>query len=313
MLDLTNLAKKDAPATGAFIRDTYTEAFEKDVLAVSMKTPVIVDFWAPWCGPCKQLMPVLEKLVTEAKGAVHMVKVDIDKSPELAQIFRVQSVPTVYAFWQGQPVEGFMGGKPESELRAFIDKIKKLGGTGLPDGERPVADVTKEMAQAEKFFAEGAYTDAMAAYSIVLDIAPDNMDAMAGIGWCFVAEHSLEGVAELLSQLSPEQKKHPRITGLQFILDMSDSTLDLEDVSSLQAKLDKEPGNLVVRYDIARIKIAQCDLPAAIDTLVELTRRNRDWEEQKGRKLLLQLFDVMGNAHPLTLQGRRKLSTVLFS
>ncbi|MFN7113667.1 MAG: thioredoxin [Alphaproteobacteria bacterium] len=315
MLDLTTLgAAKTNSAAGAAIRETTTEAFEQDVLKLSMRVPVIVDFWATWCGPCKQLMPLLEKTVTEAGGKVHMVKVDIDKNPELAQVFRVQSVPTVYAFWQGQPVDGFMGGKPESELRAFVQKLTALAGQAANDetGAAPV-DVTADMKRADDFFAAGAYTDAMATYSIVLDVAPDNMEAMAGIGWCFVAEKSPEGVAEILSQLDAEQLKHPRIQGLSFLMAQSEAANELADAPTLAAQIAKEPKNHAARFDLARVQLAGCDVDGAIDTLIDLTRHDREWQDQKARKLLLSLFDAMGNTHPQTAQGRRKLSAVLFS
>lgn len=313
MLDLTSLGKP-AAAPNAFIRETHTDAFERDVMAQSMQTPVIVDFWATWCGPCKQMMPALEKVVTEANGKVMMAKVDIDKNPELAQVFRIQSVPTVYAFWQGQPVDGFMGGKPESELRAFVQKLSALAGSAANDAAAPAAvDVTEDMKRADGFFAAGSYTDAMAAYSTVLDVAPDNMDAMAGIGWCFVAEKSPEGVSEILSQLTDEQKQNPRIQGLSFILALAEEASSLQDAETLAAALDKNPKDNAARLDLARVQIAACDIDGAINTLVDLTRRDREWQDQKARKLLLSLFDALGNGHPLTAQGRRKLSAVLFS
>jgi putative thioredoxin len=257
------------------------------------------------------LLPVLEKVVAAAGGAVQMVKVDIDKNPELAQIFRVQSVPTVYAFWQGQPVDGFMGGKPESELKAFVDKLIKLAGTAKPAASAKM-DITPLMEKAAVHLAGGEYTEAMALYSTVLDAAPDNMQAMAGIGWCFVGEQSLEGLAELLSQLTPEQKRDKAMAGLMFLMKKMED-MDTGAPETLQAKVDQKPDDLAARYDFAQSLLAALDLSGAIDQLVEITRRNRDWQDQKARKLLLEIFDALGNAHPLTAQGRRRLSAVLFS
>lgn len=312
MLDLTQLQKPEAAPAAAYIRDTHSDAFENDVLKASMTRPVIVDFWATWCGPCKQLIPMLEKAVTAAGGAVHMVKVDIDKNPELAQIFRVQSVPTVYAFWQGQPVDGFMGGKPESELKAFIEKLVKLGGAAANTDDAEGVDVAPLMEKADAHLAAGEYTDAMALYSTALDAAPDNMEAMAGIGWCFVGERSLEGVSELLSQLSDEQKEDKAFKGLFFLMQQAED-MDVAAPDSLQEKVEKNAADLAARYDLARAHLAALDIPAAIDQLVELTRRDREWQDQKARRLLLEIFDALGNTHPLTAQGRRQLSAVLFS
>lgn len=315
MLDLTATsipaaAPKDA-GTAAFIRDTDTARFETDVIAASMKTPVIVDFWATWCGPCKHMMPMLEKVVSEAGGAVHLVKVDIDKCTQLAQIFRVQSVPMVYAFFQGQPVDGFMGAKPESELRAFVDKLKKM--VTAPAPVDPAADIAPIMQAADKFFQAGDYTNAMAQYSTALDAVPDNMDALAGIGWCFIAQKEIDAVREILSGLSPEQLDTPRIRGLSFIVDAGIAAEGLDDIATLSARVEKDPKNLAVRFDLSRQLLAVGDIEGAIDQLVELTRRNREWEEQRARAFLLEILEALGAGHPLAAQGRRRLSSVLFS
>ncbi|MEZ0223915.1 MAG: tetratricopeptide repeat protein [Alphaproteobacteria bacterium] len=315
MLDLS-LGQKDKTPENPFIRDTDAARFEDDVLSVSLKTPVIVDFWAPWCGPCKQMMPALEKTVAEARGAVHLVKVNVDKNPELAEVFRVQSVPTIFAFFQGQPVDGFMGGRSETELRAFVVKLTKLGGAipaDKPPEQLSAENIGKLMAEGEKNFREGKYGDAMASYSNVLDSAPDNLDALGGLGWCLLAGKDLEALTEFVGQVTPEQLSYARLKGLKLVLDLATAAQDMSEVPALSEKLARNPKDLQARYDLAVRKIAEADLEAGIDALVELTRRDREWKEQKARKLLLELFDGMGPSHPLTASGRRRLSSVLFS
>jgi putative thioredoxin len=313
MLDLGLGQKKEAPQS-AFIRETDASRFEEDVLAVSLKTPVIVDFWAPWCGPCKQMMPALEKTVSEAQGQVHLVKVNVDKNPELAEVFRVQSVPTVYAFFQGQPVDGFMGARGEAELRTFVEKLSKMSGVAEQKPEALAAEnIGKVMAEADKNFREGKLDEAMASYSHVLDSAPDNLDALAGIGWCLLAAKDIEALTEFVGQATPEQLTYSRLKGLKLVIDLVTQAEDVDDADTLTAKLAKNPKDLQARYDLALRHLSMGDLEAAIDTLVELTRRDREWQEQKARKLLLELFDSMGPSHPLTASGRRRLSSVLFS
>lgn len=314
MLDLTgNLQPKAAPS--AHIRETDSARFENDVLAASMQKPVIVDFWAPWCGPCKQMMPHIEKVVTEAKGAVELVKVNVDASPELAEVFRVQSVPAVFAFFQGQPIDGFMGARSEKDLKAFVDKILKLAGVPAnEDGAKPdPALIAKQLETAATFLRDEKYDDAMAAFSTVLDADPENAEAFAGIGWCFVAQKDLAALEEYLANLEPALLESPKLKGLAFLLARARDAAALEDAAALIARLEKNPKDHAARYDLALQRLGAADLAGAIDQLVELTRKDREWQEQKARKLLLELFDAMGPQHPLTAQGRRKLSTVLFS
>ncbi|MDI1228482.1 MAG: tetratricopeptide repeat protein [bacterium] len=298
----------------AYIRDADPGNFEEAVIAASMKNPVVVDFWAPWCGPCKQMTPVIEKVVTEQAGAVTLVKINVEKYPELGELFRVQSVPMVYAFYQGQPVDGFTGSKPEKDLRVFIDKlVKNHGGAKEEAGGPDPLLVAKIMAAAHKHFREGQYTDAMAQYSTALDYDEKNMEALAGIGWCFVAEKDVESLTAFVGEMTPEQKTYSRIKGLDMLLQKRTESETLPAIDALQTKLEKKPKDHQARYDLAVQHLALLDIESAIDDIVELTRHDREWQEQKARKLLLEIFDALGNDHPLTGQGRRRLSTVLFS
>ncbi len=303
MLDLSLSAA--AKNKDADIKDTDASRFEKDVLHVSMTRPVIVDFWAPWCGPCKQMMPALEKAVGDTKGAVALVKVNIDNNPELAQAFRVQSVPMVYAFFQGQPVDGFMGAKPPSEISAFIEKLKKLSGVN----ENMPAEADREtraklMAQATASFSKDDIEGAMTAYSQVLETDPENLEALSGIGWCFVAQKDTESLKAMMEDIPAAQQSHPRIKGLKFIIDKG---VEGGDKSVTAPKTNDE------RYTFALHKMAALDIGDAIDALVDLTKKDREWQEQNARKLMLEIFEALGPTHPLTRDGRRKLSAVLFS
>jgi putative thioredoxin len=292
MIDLLGAQPKPSGIASSFIKDTDEIHFEQDVLQASMEKPVIVHFWSPGSATCKQLMTQLEKLVTGAAGAVMLAKVNVNKSPGLAQALRIQSVPTVYAFFQGKPVDGFAGSKPEAELRALVDGLKKLAGGGAADDKAAIAEhVKKFMAEADDFFKQGSLNEAMERYSGALELDQDNMEALGGIGWCLLSQgdaadakasdiNSGSGAAvvrEMLGQLSPEQLKAPRLQGLQYILSLGD-----------------EAG----------------DIPGLIDRLVAEIKKNREGE---AKAKLLKIFEALGNAHPLTAPGRRKLSTVLFS
>jgi putative thioredoxin len=309
MMDLNlNIGAKASVPGGAHA--TTTEAFERDVLHASMDAPVIVDFWATWCGPCKQMMPVLEKTVAAAGGAVKMVTVDIDKNPELAQVFRVQSVPMVYAFFKGQPVDGFLGAKPESELKAFVAKLAALAAGPKEPGAPDAALAKQLISDGDTLFRDGDAVKAMEKYAAALEADPENAAALGAIGWCLLAQGDLESVREMTSQLEAAQKAEPRIKGLIFVVETADSA---PETSDLEKVLAKNPKDHQARFALALQRIAVADLSAAVDGLVELTRLDREWQDQQARKLLLTLFESMGPHHPVTVRGRRALSSVLFS
>ncbi len=316
MIDL-QLGTQPKPSAASFIKDTDELHFEQDALQASMTKPVIVQFWSTGSALCKQLTQVLEKLVGEAGGSVLLAKVNAGKNPGLVQALRIQSVPTVYIFFQGKPVDGFAGSKPEAELRLMVDGLKKLAGTLPPDeGDKAaIAEhVKKFMTEADDFFKQGKLNEAMERYSGALELDPDNMEALGGIGWCLLSQGDAASVREMLGQLTPEQLKALRLQGLQFMISpRRRSQSGLESVSALVEKLMKNPKDLQAHYDLALHYLAEGQLEKGIDMLVSLTRLSREWQEQKARKLLLEVFEAMGNMHPLTLKGRRKLSAVLFS
>lgn len=305
------------PKQNPHIRDTVSDSFEDDVLRVSLTRPVVVDFWAPWCEPCKQLTPVLEKIVTAAGGAVDLVKVDIEANPELAQIFRVQSVPMVYAFFQGHPVDGFMGARPESEIKAFVEKLVQLGGKP-PQAEAPVAAVdaaavAKWVAEGDVFFRDGNVDGALERYGMALDADPAQASAFSGIGWCLLTLGDIDSLREMTANAEDTIKNNPRVKGLAFVVTQAEAAQSLPPASDLEAKISANNADHQARHDLALKKIGAGDLAGALDTLIDLTRLDREWSEQKARKLLLDLFEAMGSSHPLTASSRRKLSAILFS
>ncbi len=309
MLDLGLTPAK--PTATSFL-DITPQNFESAVLLASQSKPVIVQFWAPWCGPCRQLKPALEKVVGDAKGAVGMVRVNIDDNPELAQALRVQSVPMVYAFYQGQPVDGFVGVRPESELKAFVAKLAALTGAVANDSAVDAVAVKKTLDQAAQFFADGQLTEAMAAYSTAYDMDPDNAAALAGIAWCFVAEKNLEAFAAVTEELSEELQKAKELAGLLQVKAWCSDGVDL-DVAALTAQVTAAPQEHAARFDLAQAQLATLEIETAIDNLLTIIRKQRDWENGRAREKLVAVLDALGPLHPMTKPARRQLSAVLFS
>jgi putative thioredoxin len=293
-----------AGAPDALIKDVGIESFAAEVLDASMQVPVLVDFWAPWCGPCKQLTPILEKLVKAAKGAVRMVKINIDENQEIARQLRIQSIPTVYLFKDGQPVDGFMGALPESEIKAFLAKW-----TG-PAGPSPVAEVLEA---AKAALAAGDIATAAQAYATILQEAPGEIAAVAGLARCYLAAGDLKRAEETLALTPPEGRTAPDIVSVQAMVSLAKEAGAAGDPAALKARLAENPMDHAARYDLAMALIARGDREGAVDSLMEILRADRKWNDEAARKKLLTLFEAFGADDPVTMAGRRKLSALLFS
>jgi len=290
------------------IIDVDTMDFEKNVLEESLKTPVIVDFWAPWCGPCKQLMPVLEKAVTAEGGAVVLAKINIDNNPELAQAMQVQSVPTVLAFYQGQPIDGFMGAKPESEVTAFVNRVAKHGG-GAPaaDGASSDEHIRAFLDKADAVLDGGNWQEAQAAYAKVLQADPGNEDAVAGFIRSFIVAGKPEEARKFFDQVREKLDKiPPAIAALETHLELLGEAPE-KDSSAIKG--DK-PQDI---YDLAMVLFRDGRYEDSVEKFLDMVEKNKDWKDGQARKQLIRVFEALGNAHPVTVSGRRRLSSILFS
>ncbi len=295
-----------APA-GDLIKESSEAAFAQDVIEVSQEVPVIVDFWAPWCEPCKQLGPLLEKVVTEANGAVKMVKIDIDQNQNLAQQLRIQSIPAVYAFYQGKPVDAFQGAQPESQIREFVTKLTQTAGT---EEKSPVDEALE---QAEALIESGQFEQAGAVYSQVVQHAPDNITAKAGLARCCIETGNTAGAQELIDTLSDDERMDTAFTSVISSLDLAEKAAEAGDLGPLQVAVDANPKDHEARYNLALALYAGGQAEAAIDALIEIIRQNRGWNDDAARLELLKLFEAIGPTDPLTMDGRKKLSSILFS
>jgi len=291
------------------IKDSDQNKFAQDVIDASMQVPVIVDFWATWCGPCKTLGPLIEKVVKEAKGAVRLVKIDVDSNQALAGQLRIQSIPAVYAFFQGRPVDGFVGAQPESQLRQFVQRLVKMAAAG--QGPSPIDEA---LDQAEAAIAEGDYEAASAIFGQVLDHESDNARAIAGLVRCSIAAGDLAGAKEMLAGVTPEVLKDPAMASVASQLELAEAGQKAAgQTQQLQARIDANPKDFEARYDLAVAQFAAGEREAAIDQLLEIFKASRAWNEEAARKQLVKFFEAMGPTDPLTLAGRRKLSSLMFS
>ncbi|MCA3263105.1 MAG: thioredoxin [Telmatospirillum sp.] len=303
MDQLIGAAKANA-AGGDLVVDSTDEAFEKDVLAASAKVPVIVDFWAPWCGPCKQLGPAIEKVVREAKGAVKLVKINIDEHPYFAQQLRVQSIPAVFAFKAGRPVDAFLGALPEGDIRKFVKKLL---------GDKGPSPIEQALEQAKEAFDAGDAPTAAALYAQILQHEPANAKAVAGLVKCQIAAGELDAAAAMLADLPPELAKDAEIAAAKTALDVARQGEKAGDVAPLRAKLEANPADHETRVAFALALFAGGAAEEAIDQMLDLYKRDRNWNEGAARAQLVKFFEALGNTHPATIQGRRRLSSLMFA
>ncbi len=286
------------------IKDTDTQTFAADVLDASMTVPVVVDFWAPWCGPCKTLGPALEKAVLATRGKVRMVKVNVDQNQDLAMQMRVQSIPTVYGFFQGRPVDAFMGAVPESQIKTFVDKL-----AGLSQQRSPLDDA---LDQAEAALQSGDAPTAEAIYRQILAHDPENAGGYLGLAKAAMAQGKTEEVSALIAAAPAALAAEPELLALKSQIDLA-AQAGGADAAALHARLEADPDDHQSRYDLAMALYGAGDGAGAIDALLEIIRRDRDWDDQAARKQLLKLFEALGPTDPLTVKGRRRLSAILFS
>lgn len=294
-----------APA-GDLIKDVSEAEFMKDVVEASMETPIIVDFWAPWCGPCKTLGPQLEAAVTAAKGAVKMAKVNVDEAQGIAGQMRVQSIPTVYAFHKGQPIDGFQGAVPESEIKAFVERVVEAGGGDASGG------LDDAIAAAEEMMETGEVADAMQVFAAVAEEDPTSAVAFAGMARCYLALEQVEEAEAVLNGVTAEISSASEIEAVFAQIELAKQAQDAGPVGELKAAVDADPANHQARFDLAQALHAAGETEAAVEALLELFKRDREWNDGAAKTQLFTIFDALKGNDPIVLNGRRKLSSMIF-
>ena len=292
------------PPAGDIIMDVTMASFAKDVLEASRKLPVLVDFWAPWCQPCKQLTPILEKVVRGYGGKVRLAKVNIDENQTLANQLRIQSIPTVYAFRDGRPLDGFQGAQPESMVRSFVERLL---------GEEAALDAAAAITAADQALEAGDLQGAAEVYAAILQEDPQNVAALAGLARCYLKSGDVARAEQTLGLVPPDKREAAPVASVRAALELAKVAGKAGDIGALEAKVDAAPANHQARIDYAVALAAAGRKTEAAEQLLESFRRDRKWNEEAARKQLVQLFDAWGPKDPATLEGRRKLSSILFS
>jgi putative thioredoxin len=297
------------PTQGAapLIFDTTADRFRQDVVEASRQALILVDFWAEWCGPCKQLGPALERLVATYGGRVRLAKVDVDKNQMLAAQFRVQSIPMVYAFLDGQPVDGFAGALPDSQLKQFVDRLVQR--VADPSG----VDVAPVLAAAQEAMAATQPEDAAALFGQVLEVDPENITAIAGLARALLALGQAEDAQAVLDQAPAAKANDPQIAQVRAALELSAQAQPLDELEALAADVAATPTDHAKRFELANGLFAAGNAEAAVDHLLEIIQRDRAWNEGAARQQLLKIFEAVGLEDPFTIAARRRLSTILFS
>ena len=297
-------ATLDAPASaGGDVTETTTQTFMQDVIEASREVPVLVDFWAPWCGPCKQLAPVLEKAVRAFKGAVKLVKMNIDEHPEIAGQLGIRSIPAVIAFRQGQPMDGFVGVQTESQIKTFLERLAGPATDG----------VDELMAEAETAQAAGQHDQAMMLYSEVLQRDPENVAAMAGLGLVSVAAGNVDAAKDLYGPIPEPMRREAPIEALAKAIALAEQAAALGGAAELRRKVEANPADHQARFDLAVVLAGEGDKAGAVAALVEILRREREWNENAAQKELMNFFEAWGPKDPATIAGRRKMASILFA
>ncbi|MEQ1613116.1 MAG: thioredoxin [Hyphomicrobiaceae bacterium] len=293
-----------AALPGEVIKDTTTANFVKDVIETSRKVPVLVDFWADWCGPCKQLTPLIEKVVKSYGGKVRLVKMNIDQHPSIPGQLGVQKLPTVMAFRDGRPMDGFMGVQPESAIKTFIDRLL---------GDDVAGELEAALAAGEEAFQAGDIQGAAEIYASILEENRDEPGALAGLARCYLKTGDITRAEQTIGLVPPDKRKNPAVAAVQAAIELAHKAAEAGDTGELETKVAANPADHLSRIDLATALAASGKKAEAVDHLLESFKRDRNWNEQAARKQLVQLFEAWGPKDAATIEGRRRLSSLLFS
>ena len=304
---MIELGQTPAPSGEGLVSDVTEASFMADVVEASQTIPVIVDFWAPWCGPCKTLGPQLENAVIAAKGAVKMAKVNVDENQGIAGQLRVQSIPTVYAFWQGQPIDGFQGAVPESEVKAFVDRVVAAGGGAAGGGLDEAVEAAEEM------LTDGQAEDAAQTFQAILGEDPAHAGAYGGLVRALIALDNLDEAEATLNGAPAKIAETPELEAAFAQLELAKQAQNAGPLGDLQAALEADPNNHKARLDYAQALYASGQAEAAVDELLDLFGRDRDWNDGAAKGQLFTIFDALKPNDPIVLNGRRKLSSMIFA